>query len=95
MRTKEKNITIFEYTEEQKQELERLADKPDSEIDFSDIPEVLDWSKAVRGGRFHPARKSVSLNIDADIVSWFSRRYGSYQLEINNILKEYIKSQSF
>jgi len=30
-------------------ELKRLAEMPDEEIDTSDIPEQLDWSKAKRG----------------------------------------------
>ena len=30
-------------------ELESLRRMKDEEIDFSDIPEVTDWSKAVRG----------------------------------------------
>lgn len=35
-------------TEEQKAELAALAAMPDDEIDFSDIPETLDWSGARR-----------------------------------------------
>ena len=41
-------------TEEQIQrELEALAQMPDEEIDFSDIPEVTDWSGAIRGMFYH------------------------------------------
>lgn len=76
------------------EQLAYLATVKDEDIDLSDIPEVLDWSNAVRGSRFHPGRKSIPLNIDAEIVDWFSQKYPSYQLKINNILKEYIKSQS-
>lgn len=41
-----------ELTKQQRIELEALAAMPDSEIDFSDIPEITDeqWS------RFRPAR---------------------------------------
>ena len=39
----------FRLTPEQEKELESLAEMPDEEIDFSDIPETLDWSGAQRG----------------------------------------------
>ncbi|MXX52954.1 MAG: hypothetical protein F4Z35_03125, partial [Dehalococcoidia bacterium] len=38
-----------ELTQAQKDELKAFASIPDDEIDTSDIPEVLDWSGAVRG----------------------------------------------
>ena len=38
--------------EKQKAELDALNSMPDEEIDFSDIPESLDWSKGIRGA-FH------------------------------------------
>jgi hypothetical protein len=31
-----------------------IADESDEKIDLSDIPEVLDWSKAVRGKFYRP-----------------------------------------
>ena len=39
----------FRLTPEQEQELQALAEMPDEEIDFSDIPKTLDWSGAKRG----------------------------------------------
>ena len=39
----------FRLTPEQEQELQSLAQMSDEEIDFSDIPETLDWSGAKRG----------------------------------------------
>ena len=35
--------------EQQRAELDALENMPDEEIDFSDIPETLDWSKGIRG----------------------------------------------
>jgi hypothetical protein len=45
-------------TEERKAELEALANMPDSEIDFSDIPPLTEefWEKAERG-RFYRENK--------------------------------------
>ena len=47
----------FSLTPEQQRELQSLADMPDEEIDFSDIPETLDWSGAQRA-RFYQASQS-------------------------------------
>lgn len=52
MYKKEENIVSIEFdpinppalTPEQKQELENLAALPDSEIDYSDIPPITDFS---------------------------------------------------
>ena len=38
-----------DLTEEQRAEIDALADLPDEQIDTSDIPEILDWSEAKRG----------------------------------------------
>lgn len=76
------------------EQIKNMKPKNDDEIDLSDIPEILDWSNAIRGSRFHPARKRISLNIDIEIIDWFRQKSPSYQQEINNILKEYIKTQS-
>ena len=35
--------------EKQRAELDALNNMPDDEIDFSDIPETLDWSRGIRG----------------------------------------------
>ena len=37
----------MELTPDQKRELEALEAMPDDDIDFSDIPESLDWSDAI------------------------------------------------
>lgn len=40
-----------------REQLEKLAQKPDSEIDLSDIPEITDWSKSVVN-KFHRGVKT-------------------------------------
>jgi len=39
-----------------KRELAALARMPDSDIDFSDIPEIKDWSRAQVGRFYRPAK---------------------------------------
>jgi uncharacterized protein (DUF4415 family) len=77
-------------TEERKRELDRLAERPDSEIDFSDIPEATEkfWLNAVRNPFYKPVKKQVTLRIDADILAWL-RAQGEtgYQSRLNAALR--------
>jgi uncharacterized protein (DUF4415 family) len=74
------------------EQLKQLEAMPDSEIDFSDIPEVTDWSGAVRGGLYKPVKKPYSLRLDADIVAWFKAKGDGYQTRINAALREYVQT---
>lgn len=47
-------------TPEQQEELDALAALPDEDIDFSDMPEVTDWTGAKRGMFYRPAKEQVS-----------------------------------
>ena len=62
MKVKRRKI---ELTEQQKVDLERLRNMPDEEIDFSDAPEIVDWSNAKRGMFYGPS---------ADQIVKFSKR---------------------
>jgi len=72
-------------------ELRRVAELPDSAIDFSDIPPTseADWADALPGNLYRPLKKQVTLRIDADILVW-ARRQGprGYQSRLNTILRE-------
>lgn len=72
-------------------ELDALAARPDSEIDTADMPEVIDWSGAVRGAFFRPVKKPVALRLDADILDWFKRGGDGYQTRINAALREFME----
>ena len=50
--------TLPPITEERRAQLRALAERPDSEIDFSDIPELTDeqLKNAVRGRFYRPSR---------------------------------------
>jgi uncharacterized protein (DUF4415 family) len=70
----------------------RLAQMPDENIDFSDIPRSGkgDWKNAVRGKFFRPNKKQVTLRLDADLIDWFKARQGGargYQTAINAALR--------
>jgi uncharacterized protein (DUF4415 family) len=52
-----------------KANLEELANRPDHEINTSDMPEWTDeqWKNAVRGRFYRPVKEAVSLRLDADV----------------------------
>ena len=49
---------------EQTQRLERLSQRPASEIDLSDMPETTNWEGAVRDGR--PGSRMQKTNLPSD-----------------------------
>ena len=74
------------------EQMATMRQKSDDEIDFSDIPEILDWSGAVRGKFYRPVKEHVTMRLDADILAWFKRNHPKYQTAINSALREYIHS---
>jgi len=78
-------------------QLDRLAAMPDEEIDLSDMPEVTDWSNAVRGKFFRPVKQQVTLRLDADVLHWFkTHAEGSrgYQTQINAALRRFVGEEA-
>jgi uncharacterized protein (DUF4415 family) len=81
---------------EQRSRLERLAATPEADIDTSDIPEVLDWSGAVRGGLYKPHKQAITIRLDADVLAWFKSHADSgrgYQSEINRVLRQHVAAR--
>jgi len=79
-----------EPTQRRKAELSELANRPDAEIDYSDIP-PLDaefWQNAVRGHFYRPVKKAVSVRIDLDVLEWLKMQGKGYQTRINHILRD-------
>jgi len=57
-------------SEKQRRELKRLAARPDSKIDLSDVPEVRPLPSEIKIGRFfRPVKQAVSLRVDADVLA--------------------------
>ena len=71
-------------------ELAALAAKPESEIDFSDIPatDEKDWQGAVRGRFYRPVKEQLTVRIDADVIQWLKSGNTRYQTRLNEILRE-------
>jgi uncharacterized protein (DUF4415 family) len=69
-------------------EIEDLKRLKDDDIDFTDIPEKVDWSRAVRGRFYRPVKESLTIRIDADILAWLRAQGKGYQTRINALLRE-------
>jgi uncharacterized protein (DUF4415 family) len=70
-------------------ELAALEAMTDEDIDYSDIPQQLDWSGGVRG-MFRPEKQTVTIRLDADVVAWFKGSEPKYQTAVNRVLREYM-----
>lgn len=57
-------------TEERKAELKALSERPDSEIDYSDIPPLDDafWKNAVRNPFYRPTKTFTTVCVDSDAL---------------------------
>ena len=72
-----------------KTDLEQLRNKPDSDIDYSDIPETdaQFWENAFV---YVPHKKvDLTIKIDDDIAQWLNICGIEYNNVINNILRTY------
>ena len=76
-------------SEEQKERLKALAARPDSEIDYSDIPPLDEqfWKNAVRNPFYKPTKTSTTVRIDSDVLLWLRSQGKGYQSRINAILR--------
>jgi uncharacterized protein (DUF4415 family) len=75
------------------EQIEALKHIKDEEIDFSDIPEILDWTGSTRGKLYRPIKTPVTLRLDADVLAWFKHRHPKYQTAINSALRQYVHAQ--
>ena len=83
---------MSKVTEKQSKEIRRLAKMADEDIDTSELPEVDDFSDAVRGRFYRPVKRQITLRLDADLLAWFRSQGGKYQTRINAALREYMDS---
>lgn len=79
----------------------KLAEMPDKDINFSDIPELdetfFNNAKLVKR---KPATEAISIRVDTDTLEWF-RSYAKnhpeikgYQTLINDVLRTYVTHQT-
>jgi uncharacterized protein (DUF4415 family) len=82
-------------TDKQRQELKRLSVRPDSEIDYSDAPEVIPRPSDIEVGRFYrPIKQLVSIRVDADVLAWYRGRGKKYQTYMNEVLRREMQTNA-
>jgi uncharacterized protein (DUF4415 family) len=79
-------------TKEQKREIAGIAARKDEEIDLSEMPEVIDWSKAEMGKFYRPPKMPVTMRLDADVVEWLKSYGPGYQTKANMLLRHAMSS---
>ena len=77
-------------TSARKRKLAQLAARPDSEIDFSEIPPLKEsfWKNAVRNPLYRPVKQQLTVRLDADVVAWLRQQGKGYQTRLNQMLRE-------
>ena len=80
------------FSDKQDAEIQRLLAKgtvADDQLDLSDMPEITDWSNAVRHNQFYrPVKQQTSIRLDADVLAWFKAQGKGYQTRMNEILRK-------
>lgn len=68
----------------------KLAARPDSEIDYSDIPPLTEefFKNAVRNPFYRPVKKQLTVRVDADVLAWLKQKGAGYQTRINETLRK-------
>jgi uncharacterized protein (DUF4415 family) len=79
-------------TSKQKREIKALTALPNSQIDLTDIPEIVEWSGAVVGKFYRPIKKSLTIRVDADVLAWLRSHGKGYQTRINQLLRAAMQS---
>lgn len=78
-------------TERERAEIEQLEAMPESAIDTRDVPEVRDWSTALRGRFYRPVKRQITLRLDADVIDFFERGGKGYQTRMNEALRDWVR----
>jgi uncharacterized protein (DUF4415 family) len=67
-----------------------LAARPESEIDYSDIPPLDEkfWRNAIPNPFYRPLKKQLTVRLDADVIAWLRKQGKGYQTRLNGLLRE-------
>jgi len=87
---------IPEPSQKRKAELAALAKRPDSEIDYTDLPPLDDrafenaipWKDVPHSALYKPRKIIATVRIDADVMAWLKQQGRGYQTRLNAILRD-------
>ena len=77
-----------------KSDLGRLDRMTDAEIDYSDIPPLGKAFFRKATVAWPPAKKQLSIRLDADVLDWLKAQGRGYQTRINRILRAAMEGRS-
>lgn len=75
-------------TKRQAKEIQALKGLRDEDIDLSDVSPLGTWDEAVIGKFYRPRKESLTVRIDADVLSWLRGQGKGYQTRINALLRQ-------
>jgi len=75
-----------------KRDIAAVAAKTDATIEFSEMPEVIDWAGAEVGRFYRPAKRPVTIRLDEDIIDWLKSYGRGYQTRANLLLRHAMES---
>ncbi|MCL1957568.1 MAG: BrnA antitoxin family protein [Fibromonadales bacterium] len=82
---------MSEVPEPSKKDWDRVKAIKDEDIDYSDIPEITDFSgfhPYLKRKLYKPIKKTVTCKLDADIIAWLKMGGKGYQTRLNSILRD-------
>jgi uncharacterized protein (DUF4415 family) len=74
--------------------LQAMDAMSDEDIDYSDIPQITDFSGFVPNPFYRPVKDQVTLRIDRDVLAWFKASNEKYQTAINAVLREHMDREA-
>src|ERR1017187_5463015 len=85
-----KTLSESPMTPTRRRKLAQLGERPDSEIDLSDIPPLKEsfWKNAVRNPFYRPVKQQLTVRLDADVVAWLRQQGRGYQTRLNQVLRK-------
>ena len=79
---------LSNLTPEQIEELSNLKNQP---VDYSDIPQTTDFSKAkFKYYRLEPIKQTITMRLDADVIAVLKSYGKGYQSKANEILRSVV-----
>ena len=88
-RDAKRTVASRPLTARQRRQVAAMAAKPDSAIDYSDIPRLQEgfWKNAVRNPFYRPVKRQVTVRLDADVIAWLRQQGKGYQTRLNGLLR--------
>jgi len=76
-----------------KSDLARIDRMRDTDIDYSDLPPLDKTFLKKATTTWPPAKKQLTIRLDADVLDWLKGHGRGYQTRINRILRVVMESQ--